>query len=179
MDHAPPRRSSYQRIPAWSAKSPTATVWFSISVSWAPKLLYSRRYIKRSAITSSRCAVPCSGMQASLPPDSFESNGEVFSTSGPVKVEAEGVAQFTWNWKTCSWSVGQPSALSFTSTKEFGVPAGGGGPSRSEGSRPPKLEFAANRSNETIAAGCPESILVRSNAQAPWPPQLQPSRLHW
>ena len=82
---------------------------------------------------------------------------------------ALGAAGALARWQLTSHPVGQPSALSFTSTKEFGVPTGGGGPSRSEGRRPPKLGFAANRSNETIAAGCPASILVRSNAQVPWP----------
>src|SRR5712692_3222730 len=100
----------------------------------------------------------------------FALNTSVSRTVGPVKVEADGSVQSTWNWKRLSRCVGKSGGKS-TSMKKLGEPAGGAGPSRSEGSIPPKGEAT---SKSTIrASGSPTSILSRSKATAPWPAKLK------
>src|SRR5437868_4164158 len=96
-------RISYQRTAAWLL--PTLTVWLVTSDSWSPKLRYSSRYISRSASGSSPWFVPGWVMQSVVVPGVGGTagqlndwlNGAVVSPIGPVKLDAAGSVQSTWN----------------------------------------------------------------------------------
>ena len=102
---------------------------------------------------------------------STESNAAVGRVATDLKVDAAGLAQFTENAKTStrSWPVNRWPSI--WRRKKFGVPAGGGGPSRSLGCN--TIEGAATE-NWTCRAGCPASIRSRSKAQTSRPPLGKP-----
>src|SRR5215216_6894896 len=94
-------------------------------------------------------------------PHKFESNGAVGKSGKALNEESAGVAKSTWNSLISRRSVPPNSAPSTNRKKMFGVPGGGGGPSRSLGSmNVPKPK------KPITEAGFPLSIFVRSKAQA-------------
>lgn len=168
---APPavRRSSYQRTPALPAPS-ASTVWFTTIAWWVPRFRNWRRCMRRSVIASSPSAVAGWAMQSrpAGPQGMRESKGSVGRSVGFPKVEAEGSFHRTSSSRTRSRSVGTPGKASSSNWAKYaGVPAGGGGPSRSAGSSPKR--GSPWRSNFTILASSPLSIRARSKAATPTP----------
>src|SRR2546421_12018808 len=127
--------------------------------------------MSRSASESSWLLVPPCAMQ--VPPlQAVEKDGT--ATELPANVEFAEFAKSTWNFQRLSELVPKFA-------KTFGAPAGGASvdpvaavaPSRSDGSRPPKL---LERLKHWPVAAAPASIAARSNAQAAAPLNETPLR---
>src|SRR2546425_2190282 len=122
----PERRSSNQRMPAWSMPS-TSTTKLPTRLSWLPKLRYWSRHIGHSLTGSSLVDVPGWGMQAKLKkPQRAESNAASGMLVGPLKLEAAGVAQSAWDSQISLRSV-PPKLFPSTWREEgFAEPVGRG-----------------------------------------------------
>ena len=80
----------------------------------------------------------------------FNQAGTAFQGAGVFAFDRgkmlAGVAKSAWKSKIRSPSAGSPKTVDVRYTKWLGLPAGGGGPSRSEGSMPPMLGSSEARS---------------------------------
>src|SRR3954447_25304551 len=92
----PGLRTSYQRTPAWPPVR--LTEWLSTSDSVPPLLRYATRCIRRSPSPSRPTVVPGCGTHERVLGHNWL-KALVVSVVGPVKVELEGVVQFTLNLK--------------------------------------------------------------------------------
>src|SRR5438445_12764664 len=119
--------------------------------------------MSRSASESSCCVVPLCGMQ--VPPPQAALKAPTGMLMGPVRLALAGLAKSTWNFH--SLSEFEPKLR-----RKFGEPAGGAvGPSRSEGSTPPKLVLSWKH---CCVAAAPASMAVRSKAQSLAPAKDEP-----
>src|SRR5258708_17014242 len=99
------------------------------------------------------------------PPEHAAGNAATGMLVGPVKVELAGVAKSTWNFHKLSEFVPKFRYMS-------GAPAGGAlDPSRSDGSRLPKLELSWK---QTWVAAAPARIAALSSAHARAPTKVLP-----
>src|SRR3954454_3360976 len=97
---------------------PAVTEWLRTNDSWSPKFRYESRYINRSASESRRFVVPLCGMQVPPPLQAAE-KAPTGIALGPVKVDDDGVAQWTLTFQRSNCLVPKPRTY-------FGEPAGGG-----------------------------------------------------
>src|SRR5258706_15766294 len=157
-------RISYQRtLVIWFLLLvPTATEWLTNSDSTPPRFRYARRYIRRSASESSLFDVLGCGIQVP-PPEQAALNAATAILVGPVKVVFAELAKSTWTFHRLS-------ELAPKFMKKFGEPAGGAVvPSRSEGSKHPKLLLSWKH---CCVAAQPANIAVRSRAQTLLPAKV-------